>query len=217
MAMRDESNLGIYRRWAPFYDAVVGSLYSRGRHRAIEALDLRPGETVFVPGIGTGLDIPAIPAGVAITGLDLSPDMLGKARERAAARDDVTLVHGDAQSVPLPDASFDAVLCDLVLSVVPDARTTFAEAWRVLRPGGRLAIFDKFVPEGGRVSGLRRVVGRIAEAVGTDPNRRLPDIIGGVPGLVVLSDEPDLLGGQYRVVLMKKSSHPADEPREETG
>jgi ubiquinone/menaquinone biosynthesis C-methylase UbiE len=170
---------------------------------------------VFVPGIGTGLDIPAIPEGVAITGLDLSPDMLGKARERAAERDDVTLVHGDAEAVPLPDASFDAVLCNLVLSVVPDGRAAFAEAWRVLRPGGRLAVFDKFVPEGGRVNALRRAVGRIAEAVGTDPNRRLTDILGDAPGLVVVSDEPDLLGGQYRIVLVKKGARSAGQSGEE--
>lgn len=204
MPMFAEGNRRIYRRWAPVYDALMGPLYARGRRRAIAVLDPRAGERVFAPGIGTGLDIDSMPEGVKLTGLDFSPEMLARARERARGHADVELVEGDAQSLPFPDASFDAVLCNLVLSVVPDGNAAFREAWRVLRSGGRLAIFDKFIPEKSRVGFVRRVVGAVAERVGTDVNRRFDDVVAGVSGLTIVSDEPAMLGGQYRVILLRK-------------
>ena len=92
----------------------------------------------------------------------------------------------------------------LILSVVPDGAAAFREAWRVLRPGGRAVIFDKFLPEAGRLSLLRRAIGAVLRVLGTDPNRRLSQLIAGAPGLVVERNEPSLLRGQYRIVLLRK-------------
>jgi phosphatidylethanolamine/phosphatidyl-N-methylethanolamine N-methyltransferase len=105
-----------------------------------------------------------------------------------------------------PDGSFDAVLLSLILSVVPDGAAAFREAWRVLRPGGRAVVFDKFLPESGQLSLLRRAIGVVVRAIGTDPNRRLSQIISGAPGLVVEQNEPSLLRGQYRIVLLRKEA-----------
>ncbi|HSQ03734.1 MAG TPA: methyltransferase domain-containing protein, partial [Burkholderiales bacterium] len=102
------------------------------------------------------------------------------------------------------DGSFDVVILSLILSVVPDGAAAFREAWRVLRPGGRAVIFDKFAPEDGRISVLRRGIGKFVSLFGTDPNRRLSEIMDSPAGLTIERDEPSLLHGQYRIVLLHK-------------
>ena len=86
----------------------------------------------------------------------------------------------------------------------PDGAAAFREAWRVLCPGGRVVIFDKFLPERASLSRLRRAAGWLIRCIGTDPNRRLSDLTGGVPGIRVERNEASLLRGQYRIVLLRK-------------
>lgn len=93
--------------------------------------------------IGTGRNLPHYPAGARVTGVDFSPAMLEVARRRAANLGrEVTLREADAQALPFPDASFDAVVCTLGLCGFPDERAAIAEMHRVLRPGGTLLLLD---------------------------------------------------------------------------
>ena len=209
--MNDERNQTIYRWWAPVYDKVMGPFAGKARQRAIEALNLRAGEQVLLSGVGTGLDLPYLPAEVKAVGIDLSPEMLRKARAKAN-RQNVVLCEMNAQALDFPDSSFDVVILNLILSVVPDGAATFREAWRVLRPGGRAVIFDKFAAEAGRISALRRGMGKIIALFGTDPNRRLSEMMGSPVDLAIERDEPSLLHGQYRIVLLCKQGH-SDEAR----
>ncbi len=165
----------IYALYAPAYDLFFKPFSDRARQRAIQILDLQSGERLFMPGIGTGLDLPHIPEDISITGIDLNGAMLSKARKKAGEHD-ITLQQMDAQNLDFLDATFDAVLMCLVVSVVPDGGAAFHEAWRVLRPGGRLVIFDKFLADDARLTPVQRVIGRIVSMMGTDPNRRLSDI-----------------------------------------
>jgi len=112
---------------------------ARGRSLAPLA-DLPPGE-VLVAGIGTGLDIPHLPVQHRYIGIDLTRAMLAKAQRRIGGRH-VRLVQGDVHRLPFPDAHFDAVVLHLILAVVPCPEACLAEAARVLKPGGRLAISD---------------------------------------------------------------------------
>ncbi|MFY7065574.1 class I SAM-dependent methyltransferase [Nocardiopsis changdeensis] len=103
---------------------------------------LARGRTLEVA-VGTGHDLPYYPDGIELTGLDLSPAMLARARRRAAALGrPVTLVEGDAQEMRFDDGAFDTVLCALSLCAIPDQRRALAEMYRVLRPGGRLLLVD---------------------------------------------------------------------------
>ncbi len=185
------------------YDALFGPLFGRARGRAIAALNLQPGERLLLPGAGTGLDLPNLPPGVAAIAGDFSPAMLGQAARKAQPH------HGlhqhDAQRLPLPAACCDAVLLCLIVSVAPDGAAVCAEAWRVLKPGGRLVIFDKFLPAGRKLTAPRRLLGAVIARMGTDVNRRLDDILPATPDLVIEGNEPALLRGQYRIIRLRKT------------
>ena len=78
--MSNPRNRVIYCLWAPIYDGTVGFLFMRGRRRALQLLNLQPGERVLLPGVGTGEDLTLLPEGIFGIGVDLSPDMLARAQ-----------------------------------------------------------------------------------------------------------------------------------------
>jgi ubiquinone/menaquinone biosynthesis C-methylase UbiE len=198
-------NQRVYDFWAPIYDLLFDPLSAKPRTRAVALLGLHPGERVLIPGIGTGLDLRFLPAGLSTVGLDFSAAMLGQARRKIHDKH-TWLLRGDAQQLPFQEGSFDAVLFSLVLSVVPNAVETFRESWRVLRLGGRAVIFDKFLPEQSQLGRGRKLIGTLIRAIGTDPNRKFSEIVAGVPDVQIVCNERSLLRGQYRVLLLKKAS-----------
>jgi phosphatidylethanolamine/phosphatidyl-N-methylethanolamine N-methyltransferase len=190
-----------YTLWASFYDLVVR--FGRQRRRAVELLALRAGEDVLIVGAGTGADLPYLPPHVRVVATDLTPAMLERARPKA--RPGVRLEVMDAHRLDLPDGAFDAVLLHLILAVVPDPVACLSEASRVLRPGGRISVFDKFVPEGGRPSFARRIVNLPARLLATDITRVLEDVLAASAApLRKEHDEPAGLGGAFRLVVLRK-------------
>lgn len=206
MEMNNRWNRFVYWLWAPVYDAVLERLFRPGRKRAMTLVGLRAGERVCLVGIGTGTDLLFLPEGVDGIGVDLSEAMLAQAeRKLPIAGCTIKLRVGDAQALPLEDGGFDAVVLNLILSVVPDPARCMSEAIRVLRPGGRIVVFDKFLPDGTEPSWGRRLSNVVATRIGTDLNRRLGDIVSGLPCKIV-HDEPSILGGMYRVILLSPST-----------
>lgn len=204
MRMSNRWNLVVYRLWAPVYDAAIGHLFLPGRRRALELLALQPGERVLLVGVGTGADLLLLPPGVQATGTDLSPEMLERARQKITrCRASVELVQGDAQSLLVPEGSFDAAILNLILSVVPDGHACLEATLRALRPNGRAVVFDKFQEDGTEPSLRRRCANWFSTAFGTDITRCFGDLARGL-GLTIAINEPSLLGGMYRIVLIRK-------------
>lgn len=191
-----------YTVFAPFYDRVAR--FGAQRRRSIELLALRPGERVLIVGAGTGADLPYIPPGVEIVAGDITPAMVERIRQRARELGrPVTAEVMDGQALPLPDASFDAAILHLIVAVIPDPVACLREVARVLRPGGRAVVFDKFAPDERRPSLIRRALNLMTNPLFSDITRRL-----GPParqaGLQVVHREPAALGGRFEIALLRR-------------
>jgi len=131
--------------------------------------------------------------------------MLAKARlKRTRDLHAVKLIQGDAQTLLVDESSFDAAILNLILSVIPDGNACLRSALRALGPGGRVIIFDKFLPEGKKPSFIRKFFNFFSILLGTDINRRLSDMMRDCP-CEIIRDEPSIAGGMYRVVLIRKT------------
>ncbi len=196
-----------YSLIAPLYDAVVR--FSGPRRRSIALLDLQPGERVLISGCGTGADLPYIPRGVELHAVDITPAMVERTRRRAAALGRVVVARvGDAQALDYPDAFFDAVILHLIVAVAPDGRRVVEEAARVLKPGGRAVVLDKFAPEGRRPSLLRRAANVLTRIVATEITRQLDPLVAGT-GLEIVQREPAALGRLFEIALLRKPARGA--------
>jgi SAM-dependent methyltransferase len=138
-------------------DALRASL---GCGNPLAVAGLHPGETVLDLGSGGGLDVllsarRVAPGGTAY-GLDASPDMLALARANAAAAGvtNATFLYGHIEDVPLPGGHVDVVISNCVINLSTDKARVLAEAFRVLRPAGRLGVTDVIADEGAGPAGL---------------------------------------------------------------
>jgi len=140
-----------YGRWAPVYDLVFGPVFRRGRRAAVESAELIGGRILEV-GVGTGLSLPDYSRRSRIVGIDISAPMLDKARERVAKlrlRNVEALDVMDAEHLTYPDASFDVVVAQYVVTAIPNPETALSEFARVVRPGGEIILTSRLGAERG--------------------------------------------------------------------
>ena len=192
-----------YTVWAPAYDALTRAAgFDTARRLSIDRLRLASGDRVLIVGAGTGLDLDFLPSNVRVTAIDVTPAMLKQLERRAAGTGRaVTARIMDARQLAFPDSSFDAVVMHLILAVMPEPERGLREAVRVLKPGGRIAVFDKVLRDEERPSLRRRLLNAFAKPLFSDLNRRLGPLIAGTP-LVIEHDEAVAFAGTYRVVTL---------------
>ncbi|MET8446170.1 class I SAM-dependent methyltransferase [Streptomyces sp. NPDC005209] len=194
----------IWERDAPRYDGWMRRfdrymlrdgrswLCSRARGRVLEVA------------IGTGLNLPHYPKDTDLTGVDLSPAMLDRARARAADLGlRVPLVEASATRLPFPDASFDTVVCALGLCCIPDDRAAVAEMCRVLGAGGTLLLIDHVVSHRGTVRMAQRLLDPLTVACAGDHQLRRPLHLVRAAGLTVVRRERYGLGMIERLAAVK--------------
>src|ERR1700720_1185676 len=140
-----------YARWAPVYDLVFGAVFERGRHAAVAAAE-RVGGRVLEVGVGTGISLPHYSRDLKICGIDISEPMLRKAHERVAEHE-LSNVEAlrvmDAEHLEFPDASFDVIVAQYVITTVPNPEGTLDEFARVLKPGGEIILVSRVGAEAG--------------------------------------------------------------------
>ena len=178
--MQIEAVKTAYRRYARIYDMVFGAVLQPGRRAVLDALKLRSGDRVLEVGVGTGISLPLYPRDVRITGIDVSREMLERARgrvARAGLRNVDALLEMDAEEMSFPDASFDKVVAMYVVSVVPNPAKLLDELHRVCKPDGEVFIVNHFQSDNPVVGTLERALGMFSSQIGFDPEVDLRKLV----------------------------------------
>jgi len=160
-----------YARWAPIYDALCGPIFLNGRRAAAQAAR-EVGGRILEIGVGTGLSFDDYDETTEITGIDLSEPMITRARRRAATGR-YPHVKGlavmDAHNLRYPDASFDCVVAQFVITLVEDPERVLSECARVVRSGGQIVLVNHLYSEHGLAAAVERLLAQKARSLGLRP------------------------------------------------
>ncbi len=194
-----------YKRWAPVYDNTFGLVASAGRRKAVELINQRRGNVLEV-GVGTGLSLPHYAPYLKVTGIDLSPEMLAKARERVT-KGGLLNIEGlremDAAQLDFPDDSFNTVVAMYVMTVVPDPEKVMAELERVCAPGGEVMVVNHFSQDDGLRGWMERKMAPYADKLGWHPVFPLERVLVR-PRLSLIERKPLWPMGLFTLVRFRK-------------
>lgn len=144
--LTEESVIQVYKRYAPLYDWLFGRILQQGR-RAIarEIASLRP-DNILEVGVGTGLMLPMYPVEIPVTGVDISPEMLKRAKDRICHKQQsrIDLLKVNGEHLPFPDNTFSCVVLPYTYSVTPDPEKLIKEVRRVCPKDGYIIIANHF-------------------------------------------------------------------------
>lgn len=177
----DAHIVAAYARWAPVYDAIFGVITNSAIRNTVGVINALPPSRVIEIGVGTGLALPRYKAGHRIAGIDLSTDMLERARKRVAEQKLTgveSLQEMDATRLAFPDQSFDVAVAMFLITVVPDPVAVLAEAVRVVKPGGRIILANHFSAESGPRAAFERWLSRYSASLGWNPEFPMERVLG---------------------------------------
>jgi len=196
-----------YKRWAPVYDNTFGVVAGAGRRRAGELINGRRG-TVLEVGVGTGLSLPHYAPYLKVTGIDLSTEMLDKARARVAKAGLLNIegLHEmDAAELDFADGSFNTVVAMYVMTVVPEPEKVMAELERVCAPGGEVMIVNHFSQDHGFRGWVETKLAPFADRLGWHPVFPIENVMG-FRNLSLIERKPLWPMGLFTLVRFKKQA-----------
>ena len=204
--MNNSWNKVIYKMWSPVYDYIFNSgSFLTIRKQILQDVPLSNQHKALFVGVGTGADLELIDhKHLDITAIDLSLRMLNKAKQKFQ-NSLVKFFEMDAQNMNFNSEEFDFVFAHLILSVVPNPEQCFQEMKRVLKPGGKIIIFDKFAPRDNRLSPIKRLLRPAISFLGTDIGVSFEEIFkNNRENLVMEEDVPVMFNGMYRKIVIRK-------------
>jgi len=160
-----------YARWAPVYDVLCGPVFLNGRRAAASAARDVGGRILEI-GVGTGLSFDDYDRSTEITGIDISAPMIARAEERLKSGrypfvKELKVM--DAQHLDFPDAAFDCVVGQFVITLVEDPERVLSECARVTRPGGQIILVNHLYSEKGWAAAVERLLAQKARKLGLRP------------------------------------------------
>ena len=187
-----------------YYDLIL-LFFRKERERAIQILSPEDGDSILIVGAGTGLDLPYLKGYYNIIATDITPAMLRKLQQRAKKlKINVSCMEMDGQNLTFDDNTFDCVILNLILAVIPDPKRCIAEAERVLKPDGKIIVFDKFLDDNQKPSLFRKILNFFSSAIFSDLNRKFSDILSDT-NLKIEIKESSKFGGVFKIFrLLKK-------------
>jgi phosphatidylethanolamine/phosphatidyl-N-methylethanolamine N-methyltransferase len=197
-----EDTLKTYRLFSGSYDLLFGPVFHPGRKDAVRIANDRPSQRILEVGVGTGLSLPYFRADSRVTGIDVSAEMLDKARrrvERRKLKQVETLLEMDAENMSFEDNSFDAVLALYVASVVPNPTRFAEEMRRVCRPGGTIVVVNHFTSENPAMRFIEKRLAPLAGKIGFHADFPL-DTFLAASRLQVREMRPSNLFGYWRLL-----------------
>jgi len=200
-----------YTLYAPGYD-LAARIFSKSRNKSIRELEICKGDKVLIVGAGTGLDLEFITGDCQITATDITPAMIARTlKKNRLFKRNLKAEVMDGQHLNLPDKVADKIILHLILAVIPDPVACLKECERVLKPDGRITVFDKFVPEGRALSFRRKFFNPIANLLFSDITRRFESIVTHT-NLVIESDQQADFNGNFRIIRLRHGLKDFDNP-----
>lgn len=194
-----------YTLLAPVYDAIVASATEEMRISSLQRINYDTPKNILINGIGTGLDIPHLPTHHHYTATDLTPAMLQRCQQRLQQHPlDIQLHTADVMLLPFEDSQFDSVVMNLILAVVPEPQRALQEACRVLKPGGKILILDKFIRKG-QLAPTRRLLNLFIRHIATRTDVVFEDLLDTCPQLKLIEDRDARFNGWFRLIDLEKT------------
>lgn len=195
-----------YQRRAPVYDFMESMAERRFLDWRQRLWSLVKENSILEVGVGTGKNMPLYPAGVSITGIDLTPGMLERAHRRILdlGLDNRVALHlGDAQALDFPDASFDTAVATFVFCSVPDPVLGLREMKRVIKPGGHVVLLEHMRSPNPVVGALMDLLNPlVVRMMGANINRRTVENVQKA-GLELEQVENLGMGGVFKLIVAR--------------
>lgn len=192
-----------YTFYTPIYD-LIGKYFAASRKASVNSLEIKSGDKILIIGAGTGLDLEFLPQDCEITLTDITPSMLEKVRRRnSKLKRNIVVLVMDGQDLTFSENSFDKIILHLILAVIPDPVACLRETERVLKAGGRVAVFDKFLPKNKKAGVVRKFFNLFTNLFFSDITRDF-ESIQTKTNFRILSDVPADFRGNFRRILLSK-------------